>query len=150
MTLDEAIREYHEDGYEVTHVVESLCSGCGGRTFEVQMTDEQAVRRTCLGCGLKEFIADSDEFWDDDDAEECACTCGGEEFAAALGLSCRPDGEVRWGDRRPAVSRVRPVRRLRGLEDRLQPQRSPAHAGLNASSVVTAPAVRPGAVWFSQ
>ena len=60
MTLEEAIREYQEDGYEVTHVV------------------------------------DSDEFWDADDAEECACTCGGEQFAAALGLSCRPDGEVRW------------------------------------------------------
>jgi hypothetical protein len=27
MTLDEAIREYKEDGYEVTHVVESVCGG---------------------------------------------------------------------------------------------------------------------------
>ncbi|HEX7305273.1 hypothetical protein [Lentzea sp.] len=96
MTLDEAVRAYQEDGYEVTHVVESVCSGCGGRAFEVQLTGDQAVRRTCLGCGLKEFVADSDEFWDEDDAEECACTCGGEEFAAALGLSCLPDGEVRW------------------------------------------------------
>ncbi|WP_439656470.1 hypothetical protein ACSHWB_29125 [Lentzea sp. HUAS TT2] len=96
MTLEEAIREYQEDGYEVTHVVESVCRGCGGRTFEVQVTDASALRRTCLDCGLVEFIADSADFWEDDDAEECACTCGGERFAAALGSSCRPDGEVRW------------------------------------------------------
>ncbi len=96
MTLDEVVRAYQEDGYEVTHVVESVCGGCGGRSFEVQVTEEQAMRRTCLGCGLAEFIADSDEHWDDEDAAECACPCGGEEFAAALGLSCRPDGEVRW------------------------------------------------------
>lgn len=96
MTLEEAIREYQEDGYEVTHVVESVCGGCGGRTFEVQVTDASALRRTCLDCGLAEFIADSADFWEDDDAEECACTCGGERFAAALGSSCRPDGEVRW------------------------------------------------------
>ncbi|MET9628800.1 hypothetical protein ABZX92_15180 [Lentzea sp. NPDC006480] len=96
MTLDEAVRAYQEDGYEVTHVVESVCGGCGGRTFQVQVTEEQAMCRTCLACGLAEFIADSDEHWDDDDAQECACTCGGEEFTAALGLSCGSDGEVRW------------------------------------------------------
>ncbi|USX55809.1 hypothetical protein [Lentzea sp. HUAS12] len=96
MTLDEAIRAYQDEGYEVTHVVESVCGGCGGKSFTVQMTEDQAVRRTCLACGLGEFIGDSDEHWDEDDAEECECTCGGEDFAAALGSSCLPDGEVRW------------------------------------------------------
>lgn len=96
MTLDEYVRGFQAGGYEVTHVVESVCGGCGGRAFEVQVTEECAVRRTCLGCGAAEFLADSAEYWEDDDAEECACPCGGEEFAAALGLSCRPDGEVRW------------------------------------------------------
>ncbi|MGI5501010.1 hypothetical protein [Lentzea sp. CA-135723] len=96
MTLAEEIRAYQEDGYEVTHVVESVCGGCGGKKFRVQMTADQCMRRTCLACGKAEFIADSAEHWDEDDAEECECTCGGEEFAAALGSSCRPDGEVRW------------------------------------------------------
>ncbi|WP_112261625.1 hypothetical protein [Lentzea terrae] len=96
MTLDEYVRDFRAGGYEVTQVVESVCGGCGGRTFEVQVTEECAVRRRCVRCSTAEFLADSAEFWEDDGAEECACPCGGEEFAAVLGLSCRPDGEVRW------------------------------------------------------
>ncbi|GAA2375510.1 hypothetical protein [Dactylosporangium salmoneum] len=86
-------------GYAVDEVRECVCRACGGRRFEVLVMDEEsAARRTCLDCRQHEFIADSDEYWDDDaDAEYCcACPCGEEDFAAAVGYSMRDDGDVRW------------------------------------------------------
>jgi hypothetical protein len=57
-----------------------------------------AARRACLECGRREFIADSEDHWDDDAEAEycCACPCGEEEFAAAVGYSLREDGDVHW------------------------------------------------------
>ncbi|MBF9128553.1 hypothetical protein I0C86_06050 [Plantactinospora sp. S1510] len=86
-------------GYPVQAVRECVCRSCGGRSFEVAlMEEERAARRTCLTCGESEFIADSEEYWDDDTEVDhyCACSCGGEEFAGAVGYSLREDGDVRW------------------------------------------------------
>ncbi len=87
------------DGYPVDQVRECVCRSCAGRSFEVQVMDEEsAARRTCLTCKAREFIADSAEYWDDDAPAEyfCGCPCGHEEFAAAVGFSLREDGDVRW------------------------------------------------------
>lgn len=87
-------------GFPVDEVRECVCRSCDGRRFEVQVMDTtRAVRRTCLECGRHELIADSVEFWDDDDGVQsaCACWCGEEEFAAAVGFSLREDDDdVRW------------------------------------------------------
>jgi hypothetical protein len=40
--------------------------------------------------------ADSAEFWDEADPGECACPCGGDTFAVAVGFSLRDGGDVRW------------------------------------------------------
>ncbi|WP_257785418.1 hypothetical protein [Lentzea guizhouensis] len=40
MSLDEYVREFEAGGYEVTHVVESVCGACDGRVFKVEITDE--------------------------------------------------------------------------------------------------------------
>ncbi|MFF5230740.1 hypothetical protein [Dactylosporangium sp. NPDC000521] len=86
--------------YPVDEVRESVCGSCGGRRFEVRVMDTaKAARRTCLGCGQHAFIADSLEYWDEDDEVQvvCACVCGEEEFAAAIGFSLREDDDdVRW------------------------------------------------------
>ncbi|MEO3822014.1 hypothetical protein [Plantactinospora sp. B24E8] len=86
------------DGYPVQVVRECVCRSCGGRAFEVAVMADEAARRTCLACRETEFIADSEEYWDDDAEADycCACLCGGEEFAAAVGFSLREDGDVRW------------------------------------------------------
>ncbi|WP_062431282.1 hypothetical protein [Herbidospora daliensis] len=80
-------------------VRECVCRPCGGRSFEVSVLDaESAARRTCLSCGEHEFIADSAEHWDAEaEAEQyCACLCGDESFAAAVGYSLRESGDVKW------------------------------------------------------
>jgi hypothetical protein len=86
--------------YPIDEVRECICRSCGGRSFEVQISgDGCAARRTCLACGSRDFIADSAEYWDDDEDVEyfCACPCGEEEFAAAVGFSLREDRQdVRW------------------------------------------------------
>ena len=87
-------------GYPIDVVRECICRSCAGRSFEVQVTSSgDAVRRTCLACGARDFIADSADYWDDaEDAEYfCACPCGEEDFAGAVGFSLREDGQdVRW------------------------------------------------------
>lgn len=81
-------------------VVPSLCQGCGGRVFTVRLNDS-AVERECSGCGRRAFIADSEEFWDeeslaDDEPGAAGCPCGSEEFEAAVAFSLGDDGGVRW------------------------------------------------------
>jgi hypothetical protein len=66
------------------------------------LAEESGARRTCVGCGADEFIADSDEHWDDAEVSVCACPCGKETFAAAVGYTLRDaepataERDVRW------------------------------------------------------
>jgi hypothetical protein len=63
------------------------------------MDGDSAARRACLACGAREFIADSEDYWDDDEGADymCGCPCGAEEFAGAVGFCLREDGQdVRW------------------------------------------------------
>ncbi|UWP83111.1 hypothetical protein [Dactylosporangium fulvum] len=93
------LKQPEPDGYPVHEVRECVCRTCGGRRFAVQVMDtESAARRTCLDCERHEFIADSEDYWDDDSEVEyyCGCPCGEEEFAAAVGYSLHDDGDVRW------------------------------------------------------
>jgi len=87
-------------GYTVDVVRECVCRSCGGKAFEVGVpADGQGARRTCLGCREQHYIADSEEYWEDDGLADyfCGCPCGNEEFAGAVGYSLREDGEnVRW------------------------------------------------------
>ncbi|MFI0405232.1 hypothetical protein [Actinomadura sp. 3N508] len=89
------IREYQAEGYAVGEVTESVCGQCGGRAFRV-LAGQDAAQRTCTGCGTSEFIVDSADYWEEAEPDECECPCGGDEFAAAVGFSLRPDGDVRW------------------------------------------------------
>ena len=97
------LRRPEPGAYSIDAVRECVCGSCGGRSFEVALRPEQqAARRTCLDCGTREYIADSDEHWDGDsdgDTEVdayCGCLCGEESFAGAVGFSLRDDGDVRW------------------------------------------------------
>jgi hypothetical protein len=94
--LAEFIRHFEAGGYPVATVVESRCAECDGRTFRVGIDEEQATRRMCLGCGAIAFIGDSADYWSEDDHDSCACPCGNEEFAVAVGFAFFNDGEVRW------------------------------------------------------
>lgn len=90
------IRRYEAGGYPVTTVVESRCGACDGRAFRVELDEEEACRRVCLACDATAFIGDGAEYWQEDAYDSCACPCGGEEFAVAVGFALFDDGEVRW------------------------------------------------------
>lgn len=95
--LADLLREHQSGGYAVQRVSEAVCAGCAGRRFNVMAADvEGCVQRLCVVCGDASYIADSADFVDEADLGECACPCGGEEFAVAVGFAFRSDGEVRW------------------------------------------------------
>ncbi|MEV6602412.1 hypothetical protein AB0M36_37025 [Actinoplanes sp. NPDC051346] len=94
--LAECVRDFKAGGYPVTTVVESRCGECDGRSFQVNIDEEEATQRVCLACGSVAFIGDSAEHWSEDESDSCACPCGGEEFAVAVGYALFDDGEVRW------------------------------------------------------
>ncbi|AQZ67216.1 hypothetical protein BKM31_42350 [[Actinomadura] parvosata subsp. kistnae] len=95
--LDGFLREYRAGGYAVQQVREAVCGGCAGRHFNVMADDDAGcVRRICVACGDASYVADSADYVDEADLGECACPCGGEEFAVAVGFALRGDGEVRW------------------------------------------------------
>lgn len=90
------IRHFKAGGYSVATVVESRCGVCDGCAFRVTVDEDDATRRACLDCGTTAFIGDSAEHWHGTDDDSCACPCGGEEFAVAVGYALFDDGDVRW------------------------------------------------------
>jgi hypothetical protein len=93
--LAEFVRHFEAGGYPVAVVKESRCGRCDGLAFRVDLTEEEAARRVCLACGEAAFIGDSADYWEDDH-DNCACPCGGEDFAVAVGFALFDDGDVRW------------------------------------------------------
>ncbi|MCY1142010.1 hypothetical protein OWR29_28795 [Actinoplanes sp. Pm04-4] len=91
------LREYRAGGYPVQHVKEVTCRQCQQGSFRVLVDDEQGCALTiCLGCGTTEPLADSSDQLDGAELGECACPCGGETFAVAVGFAMTTDDEVRW------------------------------------------------------
>ncbi|MFI6231031.1 hypothetical protein ACIBCR_27410 [Micromonospora echinospora] len=91
------VREYRAGGYPVHHVVDVVCRHCDGRTFRVAVDDEEGCALVlCLGCEADTALADSDDHLDDAELAECACPCGAETFAVAVGYALTGGGEVRW------------------------------------------------------
>ena len=95
--LAEYVRAYQAGGYPVARVQELVCEKCQGTTFSVLVDDEEGCAAAmCRDCRHEHAIADSIDYLDDAELGECACPCGGEEFAVAVGFALRADGEVRW------------------------------------------------------
>jgi hypothetical protein len=49
--------------------------------------------RTCVRCSDTAYIANSGEYWMDDDAEPISCECGGDAFEVAVGFTLYADGD---------------------------------------------------------
>ena len=92
--LTEWLREYQAGGYPVDRVAISVCKACGHRVFRVVVDDGGAgACRSCVGCGQAAYIADSEEYWMDEEAEPISCECGGDSFEVAVSFSMYPNGE---------------------------------------------------------
>lgn len=77
------------DGYPVHAVRHSTCGSCGGGAFGIKGSaeDPTLVQRTCRACGSWKGIADSGEYWPDEQAFISACACEEEDFSVAVGFS---------------------------------------------------------------
>ncbi|MEV8537112.1 hypothetical protein [Streptomyces sp. NPDC051211] len=65
------------------------------------LVNDRGAERECSGCGSRAFIADSEEYWEEDSWEDEAsgpagCPCGSGVFEAAVAFSLGDDGSVRW------------------------------------------------------
>lgn len=97
--LAEYLVEYQAEGYPVDRVAESVCGSCGGQLFRLTINSlsEDGAQRTCVRCGGSAFIADSEEYWEDDEVRQVLCPCGANTFEVAVGFALRESGEdVKW------------------------------------------------------
>ncbi|HET9143896.1 hypothetical protein [Actinophytocola sp.] len=96
--LAEYLRELGVAGHAVDEVRECRCAQCDGLVFGLRADRvEGGARRTCRACGLKQFIADTDEHWADCTPKTWKCGCGCKDANLAVGFSLRDDGgDVRW------------------------------------------------------
>ncbi len=95
----EYLREYAAEGYPVDHISESICVSCGGRSFRlvINALSNDGARRTCITCGNTAFIADSADYWEEDEVEPVLCPCGGDIFQVAVGFALREaKDDVKW------------------------------------------------------
>jgi len=82
-------------GYLVDHVTVSACKTRGHRVFHVVVDDGgTGARRTCVGCGQSAYVADSGEYWMDEEAEPVSCECGGSTSEFVVSFSLHPDGDA--------------------------------------------------------
>jgi hypothetical protein len=82
-------------GYLVDQVTVSACKTRGRRVFHLVVAGGgTGARRTCVGCGQSACVADSGEYWMDEEAEPVSCECGGStsEFVASCNL--HPGGDA--------------------------------------------------------
>lgn len=101
MTDLDDVREYlmthSAGGYTPTHFAAAVC-GCGAQVFRVDLDDAAGVAvRTCVVCGGRHPMGDSEEYLPEAELEECECPCGGQTFKLLVGVAVYAESAaVRW------------------------------------------------------
>lgn len=93
------IKTLNENGYPTQTVLASVCGSCGGKVFQLIGDPNASVgKRICVDCSREQYVADSEEFWQDPELEleTMTCQCGSTSMNTAAGFSFRDDGEIRW------------------------------------------------------
>lgn len=97
--IAEYLRENAAEGYAVDHVADSVCVPCDGRTFRLTINalSNDGAHRTCVRCGSSAFIADSEDYWEEEEVERVVCPCGADIFEIAVGFALREaKDDVKW------------------------------------------------------
>lgn len=95
--LDEYLRQKISSPEPDDRFEHPVCVQCKGDVFSLEGTGD-AMSRTCATCvmsdddaigeGATHFICDSEEHWDDDEADDYACPCRkSTEFRLSVGFS---------------------------------------------------------------
>ncbi len=87
----------HANGYPAVHYADAICV-CGHKLFHLLLDDEQgAAVRICKHCAAQHPIADSSEYLEDAELDECECPCGFNTFQITAGIALYQDSaDVRW------------------------------------------------------
>jgi hypothetical protein len=95
--LAEYLSAWEAGGYPVRSVVAAACAGCAGGVFRLRAdSNEGCAERTCAACGKTALMLDSEDYWEDAEAEAVRCPCGDDRFALSVAFSLRANGDVRW------------------------------------------------------
>jgi hypothetical protein len=94
---EELARYAAANGYPTAHYADARCT-CGATSFRLALDDEAgAAVRKCGACSVEHPIADSAEYLDDANLEECACPCEAESFEITIGVALYAESsDVRW------------------------------------------------------
>ncbi|MCL1926797.1 MAG: hypothetical protein FWF95_06660 [Syntrophorhabdaceae bacterium] len=92
----EYLDEYSEN--EITKVVVVKCRRCGLVVFTFKIdTAEGVIEITCVACGKKHLLLDSEKSLAKSKPENAKCSeCKKSQFNVAVGFIHRRDSEVKW------------------------------------------------------
>lgn len=96
--IRECIAAYSKKNeYIAEHFKDAECS-CGNTVFALKLDDEEgAAVRICDKCKKEHPIADSGDYLEDAELDECQCPCEAERFEITAGVSLYEDSEdVKW------------------------------------------------------
>ena len=85
------------NGYPLHHF--RLCGcRCGNAVFLLDLDDASGVAvRTCTSCGVRHFIADSEEYVEEAELERGECPCGSKSLQLGVGVSLyEGSDDVKW------------------------------------------------------
>ena len=76
-----------------------MCVSSDGRVFRLTINalSNDGAHRTCVRCGSSAFIADSEDYWEEEEVERVVCPCGADIFEIAVGFALREaKDDVKW------------------------------------------------------
>ncbi len=96
--LEEYLEAFTAEEYPIEQFRLARC-GCGSFAFRLDANpNEGAALRQCLSCSSRQYICDSQEYWEDVEPESWECIeCGTDQTNVGVGFSLYDDGnDIRW------------------------------------------------------
>ncbi len=88
--------DFAAKNYPISELRACACA-CGSDRFLVGGEDGSCALRKCVACKAEHLIADSADYWDEADTEQCVCTCEHAVFQVGVGFAMTKDAkDLRW------------------------------------------------------
>jgi hypothetical protein len=94
---DELLRYSKKNNYIATNYFDCICK-CKNNEFNLLIDDGEGVAICrCVKCTEENSIADSEEYIEDAELEECECPCGCDVFEVTTGVALyQNSNDVKW------------------------------------------------------